>query len=105
MRRDDSEPCNLRDGQIDEDDAARQHLLTKWHVREHDQDAGHERRPQYAQLRLHAAHFAPASSRLMVSWKRAKRSLASGVPPTVYGSSTTGTWMRSDSQSAALGSL
>ena len=50
MCSDDPEAGHLRDGQVDEHDAARKHLLTERHVRENHQEAGNERRPQNAQL-------------------------------------------------------
>ncbi len=105
MGGDDAESGNLRDGEVDEHDAAPEHLLPERHVRQEDQDAGHEGRPQDADVSAEVAHFAAASSLLSVSSKRPNRSLASGVPPTENGSSTTGAFTRSASQSAAFGSL
>src|SRR5256885_9976595 len=49
---------------------------------QHDDKTGDQRRPQNAQVRLQGVHLSAASSRLIVSSNRPKRSLASGVPPT-----------------------
>ncbi len=105
MRGDHAEARDLRDGEVDEHDAAPQHLLPERHVRQDDEDAGHEGRPQDADVPGEIVHFAAASRRLSVSSNRPKRSFASGVPPTENGSITTGAFTRSDSQSAAFGSL
>ena len=105
VRRDHAERRDLRDREIDEHDAAPQHLLAERHVRQRDEDAGDERRPQDAEGAGEVVHLPAASSRLMVSSKSPNRSLASGVPPTENGSTTTGTPIFCDSQSAAFGSL
>ena len=82
-----------------------QHLLAERHVRDHDQEARDQRRPEDAEIGAEKVHLTAASSLLIVSSKRPKRSFASGVPPTENGSTTTGAWTRSDSQLAAFGSL
>ena len=105
VRRDHAERGDLRDREVDEHDAALQHLLPERHVREHYQQAGEQRRPQDAQVDCEVAHFSTASSRSMVSSNSPNRSLAPGVPPTENGRVTTGACTRSESQSAAFGSL
>ena len=50
MRGDHADTGHLRDGEVDEDDTAGQHLLTERHMRgQHDQ-AGKQRRPQDAEI-------------------------------------------------------
>ena len=105
FRRDHAERGNLCDREIDEHDATPQHLLAERHVRQRDEDAGDERRPQDAEGAGEVVHLPAASSRLMVSSKSPNRSLASGVPPTENGSTTTGTPIFRDSESAAFASL
>ena len=96
---------HLCDREIDEHDPALQYLLPERNVRQHYQEAGDQRRPQDAQVDCEVAHFSTASRRLMESSKSPYRSLAPGVPPTENGRVTTGACTRSESQSAAFGSL
>ena len=103
--RDDAERRHLRDGEIDEHDAAGQHLLSQRHVRDRHQHAGDQRRPQDAEVGGQRVHLSAASSLSRVSSNKPNRSFASGVPPTENGNVTAGAWTRSDSQVAAFGSL
>ena len=100
--RDHAETRDLRDGQIDEHDAARQHLLSERHMRDRDQHARDQRRPQDAEVGEQRVHFSAASSLLRVSSNNPNRSFASGVPPTENGSTTAGACTRSDSQFAGF---
>ena len=49
-RRDHAESRDLRDRKVDEHDAARKHLLAERHVRDHDEDARDQRRPENAEI-------------------------------------------------------
>ena len=71
--RDHAEAGDLRDGQVDEHDAARQHLLSERHVRDRDQKTGDQRRPQDAQIGREEIHFSTASSRLSVSSNKSEQ--------------------------------
>jgi hypothetical protein len=62
---DHAQPRDLRHREIDEDDAAREHLDAERRVRRDDQQPGDERRPENAEVER--AHFAAASSRSSVS--------------------------------------
>ncbi len=77
-----AEPGHLRNREIDEYDAAREHLLTQWHMREDDEQARDERGPENAHLSGDITHFSAPSSRATVSSNRPNRSFAAGVPPT-----------------------
>ena len=55
--RDDSKRGDLCDREIDEHDSALQDLLSERHVRQHDQEAGDERRPQDAEVDGEIAHL------------------------------------------------
>ncbi|MFO1410433.1 MAG: hypothetical protein U1F06_08670 [Steroidobacteraceae bacterium] len=105
MRDDHAEPGHLRHREIDEHDAAGEHLQAERHVRDHDQNAGDHRRREDGERIVQRAHRTAPSSRVMVSSNRLNRSRAAPEPPTVYGSTTTGACTRSASQSAALASL
>ena len=63
VRGDDAEARDLRDGQVDEHDPARQHLHAERHVRQHDQEPGDQRRQQDAEFVVQQAHFATPVSR------------------------------------------
>jgi len=80
---------DLRDGEVDEDDAAREHLHAERNVRRGDEKARGERGDEDRQVERGEAHDAPFKRRWMVSSKSPKRSFASGVPPTVNASVTT----------------
>jgi len=84
---DHAEPGDLRDGQVDEDDAAVQHLHAQGDVGGEHQQPGDERRPQDAPVERAPVHRVPpaATSRATVSSKRPKRSFAASLPPTVNG--------------------
>jgi hypothetical protein len=89
---DDAEAGDLGDREIDEDDAAVEHLLAERHVRRQHQQAGDQGRAEDAPVErapVHVFGAAPASSRATVSSKRPNRSLAPSVPPTVNGTLTT----------------
>ena len=57
--RDHAEPRHLRDGEVDEHDAAGQHLLSQRHVRNRHQHAGDQRRPQDAEVSEQSVHLSP----------------------------------------------
>jgi len=67
VRHDDAERRDLRDREIDEHDAAPEHLLPERHVRDRDEDAGDQRRPQDVEIRERVVHLVAASSRFNVS--------------------------------------
>ena len=79
---------DLRDREVDEHDAAREHLHAERHVRRGDEQPGDERRQQDRKLERPRVHCAPFSSRAIVSSKRPNRSFAASSPPTVNGSTT-----------------
>ena len=56
VRGDHAEARHLCDREVDEHDPAREHLLPERHVRQHDENAGNEGRPQDAQIRLQGTH-------------------------------------------------
>ena len=98
-------PGDLRDREIDEHDAAIQHLDAERHMRRGHEQAGDERRPKDAEIDRRRVHLGTASKRARVSSNRPKRSFARPVPPTVKGRVTAGILARSDSHCAARGSL
>ena len=55
--RDHAETGDLRDREVDEHDAARQHLLSERHMRNRHQHAGDQRRPQDAEIGEHRVHL------------------------------------------------
>jgi hypothetical protein len=79
----DTDPCNLSNREIDEDDAAIQHLNAQWNMRCGHENPGRERGPQDAPVEHGRTHGAAASSRAIVSSNKPKRSRAFSVPPTV----------------------
>ena len=88
---------DLRDRQVDKDDAALEHLRTERHVGGQHQQPGEQRRPEDADIERvpvqdHGLAPAPAaaSRRATVSSNRPNRSFAASLPPTVNGSFTTG---------------
>ena len=83
-------PGDLRNRQIDEHDAAREHLHAERHVRQRDEESRDERRQQDGEIDRAGAHCEPFRSRAIVSSKSPYRSVARSSPPTVNGS-TTGT--------------
>ena len=100
--RDDAERGDLRDGQVNEDDAACQHLPPQRHVRGQHQQSRHHGGSEDTDIQSVEVHFAAASSLSMVESKNENRSFDCASPPTVYGSTTTGTPVRSDSQRAGF---
>jgi len=56
----------------------RQYLLSERHVRQRDDDAGDERRPQDAQVRQEVAHLPAASRRSSVSVEQTEQILRFG---------------------------
>ena len=97
---------NLRYCQVDEDNAARQHLLAERNMRrEHDQTGQtgwtEDTDVQSVPVQLHI-HFAAPSSLSMVESNMLNRSLDAASPPTVYGRLTIGTPVRSDSHALAF---
>ncbi len=86
---------DLRDGQVDEHDAAREHLRAERHVSGRHQQPGGERRQQDRQVDGVEIHCAPFSRRAIVSSKSPYRSFASASPPTVNGNTTTLIFARS----------
>lgn len=85
---DDTEPGELRDRKVNEDDAAPQHLTAQRHMARQHQQTGCERRQQNAGIDRSEAHGAATSRRVRVTSNRPNRSSVPGVPPTVNGSST-----------------
>ncbi len=61
---------DLRNGEIDEDDATRQHLRSERHMRRGHENAGDKRRQQYRKLGCREIHCAPLSRRAIVSSNR-----------------------------------
>ena len=105
MGENDAEAGNLRDREVDEDDAAIENLYAERHVRRGDEEPRHARRPENRPVERREAHLRPALSRARVSSKSPKRSLAPAVPPTVNGTTIVGSFARSLNQSAGRGSL
>ena len=105
IRRDHAEARDLRDGQVDEDDAAIQHLHAQGHVAGEHQQAREQRGPEDRNVDGAPVHlaFAAASRRATVSSNSPKRSFAASSPPTVNGSFTAGTPALVDSHSEARG--
>src|SRR6478672_4759913 len=102
VRENHPEPCDLRHREIDEHDAAIQHLDAERRVCCRHQEPRGERRPENAGI---DGHLAIARRRASVSSYRLKRSFACSVPPTVYGRTTAGILARLASHSAGRGSL
>ena len=99
--RDDTDAGDLRDRQVDEHDAALQYLRAQRHMRGQHQQAGQQRRQQDVPIEGFGRHGSALSRRCTVSSKSENRSLACSSPPTVNGSTTIGSLVRSASQSAA----
>ncbi len=51
VRCDHADTGNLRDRQVDEDDATIEDLHAQWHMRGEHEYAGHESRPDYANVK------------------------------------------------------
>ena len=88
---DHAEPGDLRHREVDEHDAALEHLHAERHVRRGHEQAGDERRPQDAEARRRRASFQPPRAAAR-SCRRTSRTDPSPcrVPPTVNGSITAG---------------
>ncbi len=89
--RDHAQARDLRDRQIDEHDAAVEHLPAQRHVRGQHQQPGEERQTEDREVERGGVHWVAASSRSSVSSNSENRSFARSLPPTVNGSLTTGT--------------
>ena len=70
---------HLRDGQVDEHDAAPQHLTAQWHVAGQRQQAGGQRRQQQGQL-VHRGFVVLSSAAISESIQPSSVALA---PPSV----------------------
>src|SRR4029079_17365336 len=86
---------DLRDGEVDEHDAAREHLRAERNVCRGDEQAGDQRREHDREVDWRRGHCAPFSRRAIVSSNRLVRSFASASPPTVNGSATVAIFARS----------
>ncbi len=96
---------DLRDGEIDEHDAAREHLLPQRHMRDCHQAARDQRGHQDAEIELPKCSFGCRQQSLDGVVEQAEQILCLGLPPTENGSTTAGACTRSESQLAAFGSL
>src|SRR6185295_2684363 len=96
---------DLSDGEVDEHDAAAQHLYAERSMRGRDQQPRGKCGSEYRRVYRREVHRGTASSRASVSSKSPKRSCALSLPPTVNASATAGIFARSESHSAARGSL
>ena len=90
------QPRHLCDGEVDEHDAAVEHLRAQRHVRGQHQQAGDQRQSEQAPVErvpvdsAHLAAPAAASSRSTVSSNKPNKSFAPWLPPTVNGNRTAG---------------
>ncbi len=84
----DSATRDLRDREVDEHDAAREHLGAQRNVRGGHENSCDERRQEDRNLDGRQIHCCPLRSRAIVSSNRPYRSLAASSPPTVNGSMT-----------------
>ena len=100
-----TKPCHLRNGEVDEHDTALEDLHAERNVGCEHQDARREGRQQDRQIEGVRVHrFASSISSIMSSYQL-NRSLEALSPPTVNGSTTTGMCARSANHSEARGSL
>src|SRR5262249_38838841 len=105
VREDHPQACDLGHGEVNEHDAAREHLHAEGHVSRGDEQAGDKRRPQNPEACRIRGHFSAPSRGPIMSSEKPNRSLALSVPPTVKGSITIGIFERSERNRAAWGLL